>query len=198
MGGTVAMKIFCLLGSPRPKGNSAGMASHFTQAAESLGGTTRTIALNTLRYRGCQACYACKETHDRCVLEDDLTEVLESVREADVLVLATPVYFGDVSSQLKTFIDRTFSFLVPDYITNPEPSRLKPGKKLVFIIAQGHPDEAVFADLFPRYERFMKWYGFQEIHLIRACGVRDPGDAAAREEVMRSAQETARKIMVQR
>lgn len=191
------MKILCLLGSPRPKGNSAAMARHFIETAESLGATTRTIALNTLRYRGCQACYACKESHDQCVLEDDLAEVLVSVKEADVLVLATPVYFGDVSSQLKTFIDRTFSFLVPDYITNPAPSRLKPGKKLVFIIAQGHPDESVFADVFPRYDKFMKWFGFRESHLIRACGVRDPGDAAARDEVVRLAQDTARSVMGQ-
>jgi multimeric flavodoxin WrbA len=131
------------------------------------------------------------------VLEDDLAEVLVSVKEADVLVLATPVYFGDVSSQLKTFIDRTFSFLVPDYITNPAPSRLKPGKKLVFIIAQGHPDESGFADVFPRYDKFMKWFGFRESHLIRACGVRDPGDAAARDEVVRLAQDTARSVMGQ-
>lgn len=189
------MKMLCLLGSPRLKGNSADMARRFVQTAESLGAATRTMALNTLRYRGCQACYACKETHDHCVLEDDLAEVLDAVKDADVLVLATPVYFGDVSAQLKTFIDRTFSFLVPDYITNPEPSRLKPGKTLVFVIAQGHPDETVFADVFPRYDRFMKWYGFRESHLIRACGVRYPGDAGAREEVMNLAEMTARKIM---
>jgi multimeric flavodoxin WrbA len=189
------MKILCLLGSPRLKGNSAEMAKRFILTAESLGAETRTFALNSLHYRGCQVCYACKEKHDRCVLDDDLAEVIEAVKEADVLVLATPVYYGDISSQLKTFIDRTFSLLVPDYITNPNPSRLKAGKKLVFIIAQGHPDETVFADIFPRYEKFLRWYGFQECHLVRACGVQKPGDVGVREDVMKLTEETARKVM---
>jgi multimeric flavodoxin WrbA len=78
----------------------------------------------------------CKTKLDRCVLKDDLSEVLDAVRETDILVMATPVYYGEVSSQLKGFIDRTFSFLVPDYTTNPNPSRLQSNKKLVFIQTQ--------------------------------------------------------------
>lgn len=136
----------------------------------------------------------CKTKLERCVLKDDLTEVLDAVREADVLVLATPVYYGDVSSQLKAFIDRTFSYLVPDYATNPDPSRLRPGKKLVFIQTQGQPDEKQFSDVFPRYDFFFKWYGFKESHLIRACGVTDKGEVETRQDVMKLAEDTAGKI----
>ncbi len=53
------------------------------------------------------------------MLKDDLAEVLDAIRDAEVLVMATPIYFAEISSQLKTFIDRTFSYLVPDYPTNP-------------------------------------------------------------------------------
>jgi len=153
------------------------------------------IELNKLTYRGCQACMACKTKSDRCVLKDDLGKVLEAVRGADVLVLASPIYYGEVTSQLKGFIDRTYSFLVPDYATNPHPSRLAPGKKLVFILTQGQPDDQQFDDVFPRYDSFFKWYGCEESYLIRACGVMDIGDVEAHREAMLSTAETAEKIM---
>ncbi|HWR89580.1 MAG TPA: flavodoxin family protein [Dissulfurispiraceae bacterium] len=189
------MNILCVLGSPRLKGNSARIAQHFLRSAELLGAKTQTFALNTLIYRGCQACYACKKKLDRCMLDDDLTQVLDAMREADVIVLTTPIYFGDISGQLKCFIDRTFSFLVPDFITNPNPSRLPAGKKLLFVITQGQPDEALFADVFSKYERFLKWFGFSESFLIRACGVSKLDDVEHRDDIMRQAEDLAKKLV---
>ena len=137
----------CLLGSPRPHSNSAALAARFLETAAKLGAETLNYTLSRLTYRGCQACYTCKTKLDRCVLKDDLTEVLESVQRADTLVIATPVYYADVTGQLKCFIDRTYSFLKPDYITNPSPSRLAPGKKLVFITTQGQRASATAGGL---------------------------------------------------
>ena len=188
------MKIVCLLGSPREKGNSATIANHFCSTAEKLGAEIKTFLLNTLEFRGCQGCMVCKTRLDKCVLEDDLTEVLEAVRDTDVLVLASPVYFWDISSQLKAFIDRTFSYLVPDFITNPVKSRLAPGKKLVFILAQNNPDRSSFPDIFPKFDYFFKAYGFVECHLIRAYGVNKPGEVQHHEDVMRLAEETAERL----
>src|SRR5512138_2671175 len=119
------MKIVTLLGSPRSQKNSSTIAGRFTETAGMLGAETSTFELNRLTYRGCQGCYACKKSHDRCVLQDDLTQVLAAVQEADLLVLASPVYYGEVTAQLKGYIDRSYSFLKPDYLTNPQPSRLK-------------------------------------------------------------------------
>jgi len=189
------MKIVCLLGSPRPKGNSTFIAKRFCETAENLGSEIQSFSLNKLKYRGCQACMTCKTKLDRCVLKDDLSEILEAVREADALVMATPIYYGEVSSQLKAFIDRTFSFLKPDYATNPNPSRLLPNKKLVFIQTQGHPDENQFNDVFPRYEFFFNWYGYNDSYLIRACGVLDKGEVETREDVLKLADDTAVKVM---
>ena len=189
------MKIVCLLGSPRPKGNSTGMANKFCETAQGLGAEVTAFALNKLRYRGCQACMTCKTKLEKCVLKDDLADVLDAIRDAEVLVLATPIYYSDISSQLKAFIDRTYSYLVPDYATNPNPCRLDAGKKLVFIEAQGHPDESLFADVFPRYDAIFKWYGFSDSYQIRACGVFQKGDVITREDIMKRIEETAEKIM---
>lgn len=190
------MKIVCVLGSPRPKGNSFVMADRFCRTAEAAGAESQTFALNKLKYRGCQACMTCKTRLDRCVLKDDLTQVLDAIRDADILVMASPIYYGDVASQMKGFIDRTFSYLVPDYDTNPQPSRLKPGKKLVIMLAQGDLGEELYADVFPRYTRFFKWYGFNESYLIRACGVIDPGEVEGQEEVMNQTAALARKLVL--
>ena len=188
------MKIVCLLGSPREKGNSATIANRFCDTAERLGAEVQTFALNKLEYHGCQGCMACKTKLDRCVVEDDLTEVLEAVRETDVLVLATPIYYWDVTSQLKAFLDRTFSHLVPDFLTNPNRSRLASGKKLVFIEVQGNPDENLFTNVFPKFDYFFKGYGFSETHLIRACGVREAGEVTAHEDVIKMAEIMATKM----
>jgi multimeric flavodoxin WrbA len=189
------MNIACLLGSPRSSGNSSVMADRFLRTAESQGAETATFHLNELTFRGCQGCYACKTKAEECVLSDGLTEVLETVKQAAVLVLATPVYYGDISGQMKCFIDRTFSYLKPDYITNPLPSRLAPGKKLVFLMAQGHPDEGTFCDIFPRYEYFLKWYGYSDTYLMRACGVGSGGVTNVTEDILLRIDDTARAVV---
>ncbi|MHC1702170.1 MAG: flavodoxin family protein [Humidesulfovibrio sp.] len=188
--------IVCLLGSPRPKGNSAVMAQALCRAAEEAGAAVTTFALNRLEYRGCQGCLACKKEAQACVLEDGLTPVLEAVRACDVLVLATPVYFGEVTAQLKGFIDRTFSYLQAGYAHLPrgERSRLAPGKTLAFVIAQGHPREDLFTDIFPRYAYLLNWQGFTHSRLLRACAVYHQGDAAARPEVLEEARALGREL----
>ena len=189
------MKITCLLSSPRKNGNSSTLAGHFCNAAERLGAEVTTFALNDLNYRGCQGCMACKTKLDGCALKDDLSPVLETVREADVLVMASPVYFGDVSSQLKGFIDRTYSFLAPDYLTNlTNKSRLVPGKILVMVLTQGNAEETSFADIFPRYAAMLSWQGF-EGHVVRGCGVREVGEINERQEFLASAEKMAGQLL---
>jgi multimeric flavodoxin WrbA len=189
------MKTVCVLGSPRTDGNSSTIAKYFCAAMENFGAEVQTYSLNKLTYRGCQACMACKKTLDRCVLRDDLTAVLDSLREADLLVMATPVYFGDVSSQMKGFIDRLYSYLVSDYRTNPAKSRFSPDKKLVFIQVQGRPDEQKYADIYPRYEVFFDWYGFKERYLFRCWGAREPGEVNNQKELFIKADDVAGQIM---
>lgn len=189
------MDVVALLGSPRANKNSATIARRFTETAARLGASTRVFELNKLTYRGCQGCYACKRTLDHCVLRDDLTEVLNAVQAADVVLLASPVYYGDVTAQLKGFIDRSYSYLKPDYLSNPQPSRLA-SKKLAFVLTQGHPDTALFADIFPRYEMFLKWMGFVECRLIRACGIGPSTVDEVSDAVLREAEAAARALVV--
>ncbi len=188
------MKVVCVLGSPRASGNSSTIANRFCDTAQKLGADIETFFLNDLNFRGCQGCMACKTKLDRCALADDLTAVLEAVRDTDVLVLASPVYYWDVSSQLKAFLDRTFSYLVPDFITSTKKSRIPAGKKMVMILAQNNPDQSSFSNIFEKFDYFFKAYAFTETHLIRAFGVNAPGEVESQEAVMKLAEKMARKI----
>lgn len=186
-------KFVCLLGSPRAGANSETICDRILDTAKRKGAETRKVSLNSLSFKGCQACMACKKDADKCVVNDDLAEVLQAVSEADVLLMASPIYFGQVTGQLKCAIDRMYSFLKPDYMTNPAPSRLGPGKKCVFVLTQGNPDSAAF-DIYPDYERFFKWFGY-EMHVIRGTGLRAPTDAAAKPELMAQAERLAEELL---
>lgn len=189
------MKIIALLGSPRLKGNSAGITECFLQAAKGMGAETQSFVLNKLDYQGCQACRACKKSLEVCILKDDLAEVLNAVHEADVIVFASPVYFGDVTGQMKTFIDRTYSYLTPDFHRDPDnASRLRPGKRAVWILTQGMPDSA-FADVPPRYEWVMNIIGIHEVHFIRGCGLAQSDDFQKHPDILKQAEQLAQQIM---
>ncbi len=188
------MKIVSILGSPRLSGNSALLVRRFVDAAKQLGVETQTFVLNALAYQGCQACRACKKSSEVCILKDDLTEALHAMGEADVIVLASPVYFGDVTGQMKLFIDRTYSFLTPNFYCDPKTSRLAPGKSAVFMQTQGLGD-TMFSDVFPRYEWVLKLLGMDSVHLIRACNVAKPGDVRANEAVLKQVDELAEQIV---
>ena len=184
------MKIVAVLGSPRPQGNSAGLARQFLAAAREQGAEVQEYSLNKMTYQGCQGCLKCKTETDFCVLKDEAAPILAAIKEAQILVLASPVYYGDLIGQLKCFFDRTFSYFNPDFS-----SRVPPGKKAVLILAQANPDPEEFADIYPRYKRWLKLYGFDPVYLLRAVGVRDLGDIDGRPELLNQAADLARDIV---
>lgn len=187
------MRLVTLQASPRPKGNSTALANRFLDRAEQLGAEVERFNLNKLVYRGCQACMGCKGKSERCVLKDDLAPVLEAVHGADVVVAASPIYWYDVSAQLKTFIDRAYSFMTPDYLTSNRPSRLAPGKKMIMILAQGSDyDELPY--LIRHYGRIFSRQGFDSVDIIYAQGIRNLGDAARNPEAMARAEKAAEKL----
>jgi multimeric flavodoxin WrbA len=189
------MKIVAVLGSPRKGGCSDTLAEAFLQEAQRLGAQIERFRLNNLNYRGCLGCGRCKTDHEECIQTDDLTPVLAAVRECDALLVASPVYFLDVSSQTKGFIDRCYSFCEPHIVGSPSRSRLSEGKSLVLAVSQGASADC-FADLPQRYNYVFDMIGFTSIHVIRGCGLGFRKDAAARRgDLLEKARETASKVI---
>ena len=99
-------KVLVLSGSPRKNGNSDMLCDAFVKGAEKAGHLTEKVFIQNKKIFPCLACYGCRNTH-LCVQKDDMGEILEKMVQADVIVLATPVYFYSLSGQLKTLIYRT-------------------------------------------------------------------------------------------
>ena len=104
-------KIIIIDGGPRKNFNTASMLQKFADGASSVSEDieVKTVRLYGLDYKGCMSCMACKikgKASNVCMFRDALTPVLEDIADADGLVLGSPIYFGDVTGQMRTFLER--------------------------------------------------------------------------------------------
>ena len=102
-------KVLVLSASPRKGGNSDLLCDQFMVGAKESGNQVEKIYLVGKKINYCIACEVCIKNSGNCVHKDDMTEVLEKIITADVIVMATPVYYNAMNGQLKTLIDRTFA-----------------------------------------------------------------------------------------
>lgn len=102
------MKVVAFNGSPRQDGNTACLINHVFVALQAEGIETEMVQVGGNLIHGCTACYQCFERKNgRCVIETDLVnDCIAKMRQADGIILASPTYFADVSSELKALIDR--------------------------------------------------------------------------------------------
>lgn len=107
-------RVLILSTSPRQGGNSDALAASFAEGARSAGHTVSHCSLRDKSLHFCLGCLSCQETPG-CVLQDDMAEILSQMRTADVLVFATPIYFYEMSGQMKTLLDRTNPLFSGEY-----------------------------------------------------------------------------------
>ena len=100
-------KVLMLSGSPRKGGNSDILCDAFARGAQEAGHAVEKIRVAAKKIAPCSACYYCRDHGGVCVHQDDMAEILQKMIDADVLVLASPVYFYSINAQLKAAIDRT-------------------------------------------------------------------------------------------
>ncbi|SCP98136.1 flavodoxin family protein [Anaerobium acetethylicum] len=119
----MSKKVLIISSSPRKGGNSDILCDEFAKGAAESGSHVEKIFLGSQKIGYCLGCGVCNTT-SKCVQKDDMTALLEKMVSADVILLATPVYFYTMSAQMKTFIDRT----VPRYTEIT-------GKEFYYIVA---------------------------------------------------------------
>jgi multimeric flavodoxin WrbA len=111
--------VIAINGSPRKTWNTATLLEHAIKGAESAGAKTEIVHLYDLDYKGCTSCFACKlnggPSYGKCAMKDGLTLVLERIRNADALILGSPVYLGTATGEMRSFLERlVFPYLVYD------------------------------------------------------------------------------------
>jgi multimeric flavodoxin WrbA len=103
----MSKKVLVLSASPRKGGNSDLLCDQFMRGVKEVGNQAEKIFLRDKRINYCIGCGACQGNGGKCVQKDDMAEVLDKMIAADVIVMATPVYFYTMNAQMKTLIDRT-------------------------------------------------------------------------------------------
>lgn len=140
------MNILGLKGSPRKRANSTALLEQLLAGARAEGAETQVITPGELQIAPCTACDGCLED-GRCIVKDDFQQVYDLILGCDALAMATPIYFGAVSAQVKPLVDRCQSFWAIRYALE---AAMPPGpaggqRKGVLLATAGQDRESMFA-----------------------------------------------------
>ena len=156
------MDILVLNGSPRANGNTKRMVEAFCEGARDAGHQVTVIDVCKKNIHGCIACEYCHTTgRGKCVQKDDMREIYELLKKSEMLVLASPIYYHNISGQLKCVIDRFYSAAYP-----AKPPRLK---KVAMILSSGDADMYDGA-MFSYRGDFLDYLGLEDMGVFTAHG----------------------------
>jgi multimeric flavodoxin WrbA len=168
------MKITIFNGSPRgKKGNTHFMVKEFSKGAEQAKAEVENVFLVKKKIRPCRGCFTCWiKTPGKCVIKDDMAELIQKLCESDIVVFATPVYIDNVTGIMKNFMDRLIPVLDPHFAKDEggecvHVSRYEKPAKLVIISNCGFPEQShfhVLELLFKRIARNMRSEVIGEIY----------------------------------
>ena len=148
-------KVLIITGSPRQKGNTNALATAFASGAVAAGNEVEVFDAATANLHGCSGDKSC-EQRGYCGQKDDGVQMNELMRQADVLVLVSPIYWSGFTSQIKRAIDRFYQFSFPK---GRETLHIK---ELYLIAASANPDPAMFNDVVHAYEQLCELLHFDK------------------------------------
>ena len=177
------MKILVVLGSARREGNTEILIREALKGAGAA--DVRFHALIETDYSGCKGCAACRAEdpgdNGGCIIDDDMQQLYKDMAECDAWILGSPVYYGEVTGQMKCFMDRWYSLK-----DHERKLRIPSGKKALFILVQGAPGEGRYAGVASRLEKVLKSYEMRPEILV-APGLEEKGAATESEAIKEKA-----------
>jgi multimeric flavodoxin WrbA len=175
------MRVLGIASSPRANGNSAALLDAALAGAQERGLQTDRMWLRKLDVSPCTACGGCRRG-PICIVHDDMDGVYAALHHADVVVVATPIYFYNMSGWLKSTVDRLYGLIDAD--GHP---RLAPGKRLYVITCQQELDAADGQSVVRTLERAFAWVGMGLAGSLVAVGVDAEDDHLAHPEYLAAA-----------
>lgn len=164
-------KIVILNGSPRARGNTAALIKAFTEGAREAGHTVTAFQLQQMDIHPCLGCYGGgKDPHSPCVQKDGMDQIYPAYREADIVVLASPMYYWSISGQLKCAFDRLFA------VAECDPGYANPKKDCMLLMAAEGDTEDNFAPVVQYYDALLAHMGWRDVGKVLAGGVAAVGD----------------------
>src|SRR5208283_245834 len=134
------MKIIAFLGSPRLNGNTEILLENAVKPAITSGHELLLFKLNLMNIKPCQNCGGCEKTGN-CIIIDDMTDVYQAIKEADRLIIASPIFFFALSAQTKAMIDRCQSFWCEKYLLRKPLPEGPYGRKGLLLLVGGMKKE---------------------------------------------------------
>ena len=184
-----SQRIIIVNGSPRKSGNSAILAEQVAAGAEAAGAEVESFYLHGMDIQPCDACDSCQAAADiDCIIDDDMQTLYPKLRAADVIVLATPVYWLSLPAQLKLCIDRWYAMELP---TGFELA----GKKLALVMAYGDTDLYTSGGINVIYtlESICRYTGLKLAGIVHGTA-NDIGDAEKQPALMERAFQLGQKL----
>lgn len=177
-------KVLIISTSLRRNSNSDYIAREFERGAKDAGNEVEYVSLIGKKIDFCIGCLSCQLTQE-CVIKDDANEIAEKVKNADVVVYATPVYYYEMSGQMKTLIDRMNCLFPSDYKFRD-----------VYLLAASAEDEESAMD--GAVKGVQGWVDcFEKANLagvIRGTGLTETGEAKKDEEILKKAYEMGKSV----
>ena len=194
------MKVLAIGGSPRLQGNSNSLLRLAVESAVERGADADVFHAREMDIEGCRGCDGCKaKGAATCVVKDDMQQIYVSLKECDVLVLASPVYFYQVSSQLKAVIDRLYGMLGPKIAGHTldyglYEARVEPGKGYYVITTQEEKQLLYGHTIVAGLAQGLGWFGMQLKGQLIATELAGPDDWKDRPDLVESARELIRPV----
>lgn len=165
--------VIIISSSPRAKGNSDTLCDEFAKGAAATGHTVEKVFLKALNIRYCSGCGHCVSHRGSCSQNDDMQALRTKLTAADVIVLATPIYFYTMCGQLKTFIDRN-CFFYPELA----------GKSFYYIMTAADGSTAAMERTIEELRGYLSCIdGAKEKGILCATGVWNIGDIAGKKQL---------------
>ncbi len=182
-------KVLIVMASPRKEGNSTILATQVAAGAEAAGGKVEKFHLHDMNIKPCDACDACRDkTELNCILDDDMQGLYPKLREADVIVIASPIYWFTVSAQTKLFMDRWYA------LGGPEGHAFK-GKRFAIVLtyADTDPFTSGAVNALRTFQDGLNYVGASIVGMVYGSAW-DAGEIKKNQELMEKAYELGRQL----
>lgn len=182
------MKVVAFVGSPRENGNTVRIVGEILKGASEAGAETKVFSLNGMNIRPCQGCFHCRGAEE-CATKDDMQKVYAEIKEAQAVIIGSPVYMHQVSGQTKVFMDRLFPLIGPDF---------KPrfgSRKAVLVFSQGNPDPNAFKPALDDCALMLGGMGMQVVDTVIFTGGNDPEASVSNADLMTRARQIGQKLV---
>ena len=190
------MKVLGLFGSPRKGGNTEILLEEALKGAEREGAEIERLYLSDLKITPCTECHGCDSTGD-CVIVDEMQKIYPKLLEADVIILASPIFFYGVTAWAKTLIDRSQALWAKKYLVN-DPAMGKRGKrrKGFFISVGATKGQKVFEGAIMTVKYFFDALNTEYTGELVYRGVDGKGEILKHPKALEQAREAGRKLVL--